>query len=182
MGYFINHKDAISVFEAAKKYNYHPVTLRNWANKKIIRSLRDNGKIYLYESELKAYINWLLSCQLFIVFPSSGLRPEENIMLARQGFELAQTQNIANKIQQSEILIMSAAITTTATTLAGQFIEVASALQAAEIAALAADPNAANNVNITSDSDDGQIVVNATIPASLSSSGGNFALTPDDYV
>ncbi len=77
---------------------------------------------------------------------------------------------------------MSAAITTTATTLAGQFIEVASALQAAEIAALAADPNAANNVNITSDSDDGQIVVNATIPASLSSSGGNFALTPDDYV
>ncbi len=62
MGYFINHKDAISVFEAAKKYNYHPVTLRNWANKKIIRSLRDNGKIYLYESELKAYINWLLSC------------------------------------------------------------------------------------------------------------------------
>ncbi len=77
---------------------------------------------------------------------------------------------------------MSAAITTTASTLSEQFIEVASALQAAEVAALAADENAANNINITADSDDGTITVTATLPASLSGSGGNFALTPDDYV
>ncbi len=62
MGFLIKHDDAISVFEAAKKYNYHPRTLRNWAYQKRIRSLRDNGKVYLYESELKAYIEGLTSC------------------------------------------------------------------------------------------------------------------------
>ena len=62
MGYFIDHQDAISVKEAAEKYNYHPQTIRNWIDKKRVRSLKVNRRFYLYETDLKAYINWIISC------------------------------------------------------------------------------------------------------------------------
>ncbi len=62
MGYFIYHKDAISVKEAAKKYNYHPQTIRNWIDKKRVKSLKVNRKFYVKETDLKAYISLLSTC------------------------------------------------------------------------------------------------------------------------
>ena len=75
---------------------------------------------------------------------------------------------------------MSKAISTKATTLSGQVVEVCNALQQAELAV--AQENRPENINITSDSEEGTITIAATIPATLTGTGGIFSLTPVDYV
>ena len=73
---------------------------------------------------------------------------------------------------------MAAAITTTATTLEGQAIEVLGKMQEAE----AADPAADNRVQINPDTENGQITATVVLPITFSVSGGSISQTVQEYL
>jgi hypothetical protein len=75
---------------------------------------------------------------------------------------------------------MSAAITTTATSLPAQALEVLSALQVAEAASTAIEPP--NNVDITTDVDNSQVTITVTLPVTFSASGTGIKFTATDYL
>ena len=58
-GLLIRHDDAIGVNIAAQKYYYHPVTLRRWIKRKIVPGFRFRNRFYIYEKQLKEYIETL---------------------------------------------------------------------------------------------------------------------------
>lgn len=74
---------------------------------------------------------------------------------------------------------MAAPITTTATTLEGQLAEVASALQLAEKAVV---DNPQNRVAITFDVDNGELSIQATLPAVFSYSGSMASMSAAAYI
>lgn len=75
---------------------------------------------------------------------------------------------------------MAAPITTSATTLEGQLVEVAKALQEAELAI--PDVNRPNNVSVGLDPETLTITVTGTLEATLSGAGGSVTLAPVAYL
>jgi hypothetical protein len=75
---------------------------------------------------------------------------------------------------------MSAAITTTATNLPAQALEVLSALQVAEAASTLVEKP--NNVDITTDVDNAQVTISVTLPVAFSASGTGIKFTATDYL
>ena len=76
---------------------------------------------------------------------------------------------------------MAAAVTTSATTVEGQFLEVARELQGLEAAQSTADLPL-NNVQIDTDIETGLVTITATLPATLSGTGGALTLTAGEYL
>lgn len=77
---------------------------------------------------------------------------------------------------------MAAAITTTATTLEGQLMEVAAAMQLAEVAATAADEAFEQLLTIATDAEGQSITVSVTLPATVSGTAGNITFAPQTYL
>lgn len=77
---------------------------------------------------------------------------------------------------------MAAAITTTATTLEGQYVEVAIAMQNAEKTAAAADPDFEPRLTLAPDAEGGTLTISATLPVTLGGTAGNLSLTPQPYL
>jgi hypothetical protein len=75
---------------------------------------------------------------------------------------------------------MAAAITTTATTLEGQLLEVAGAMQAAELAV--PEETRPDNVQILPDAESGTITVSVNMEAAFSASGGEISFTAVPYL
>lgn len=75
---------------------------------------------------------------------------------------------------------MSAAITTTATNLPAQALEVLSALQLAEAASTLAEKP--NNVDITTDVENAQVTISLTIPVTFTASGTGIKFAAQDYL
>lgn len=75
---------------------------------------------------------------------------------------------------------MAATVTLTATSLEGQLLEAASALQAAE-QAMPIDTRV-NYVTITPDPDNGFVQIIANLPAVMAVKAGGLSLTADPYV
>lgn len=75
---------------------------------------------------------------------------------------------------------MAAAITTTATNLVAQMLEVAGALQSAELAIPV--ETRPDNISFTPDTEGGTITISATIPCTFSSAGGAISFTAVDYL
>ena len=76
---------------------------------------------------------------------------------------------------------MAASVSSSATTLEGQFVDIAREIQALE-AAQSTDEAPINNVQIDTDIESGTITVTATIPAVLSGSAGAVTLTAGEYL
>lgn len=76
---------------------------------------------------------------------------------------------------------MSAAITTTATTLEGQVLEVMLALQALEVAQTTAD-NDLNRTTLAPDTEANEIALAVTLPVSLSGASGAITYTATEYL
>ncbi len=76
---------------------------------------------------------------------------------------------------------MAAAITTTATTLEGQALEIALAIQAAE-ATQSTDEIPLNNITITPDTEASTVAVALTLPTTLSGAAGAITYTADEYL
>lgn len=76
---------------------------------------------------------------------------------------------------------MAAAVTTSATSLEGQVMEVAIALQKAEVAASTADITY-DNVDFTYDADDGNVSISVTLPVSLVLNAGKAELSATAYL
>ncbi|NJL48733.1 MAG: hypothetical protein HC929_16195 [Leptolyngbyaceae cyanobacterium SM2_5_2] len=74
------------------------------------------------------------------------------------------------------------AITTTATKAVAQLFEVAAAIQAAEIAAVAADPTFEPLLTIATDAEGQTMTVALTVTATVSGTGGQVLFTPVDYL
>ncbi|NET39358.1 MAG: hypothetical protein F6K19_46560 [Cyanothece sp. SIO1E1] len=72
---------------------------------------------------------------------------------------------------------MATSITTNATALEGQLLEVAREMQIKETA-----QSATNRVTITSNIENGTVTINATLPATLSGTGGAVNLAVDEYL
>jgi hydroxymethylglutaryl-CoA reductase len=81
-----------------------------------------------------------------------------------------------------ETHLMAAAVTTTATTLEAQLVEVAQSIQDAEAAATAADANFESLLTIAADPEEGSITITVTLPATVAGSGGNLTFTPTEYL
>lgn len=75
---------------------------------------------------------------------------------------------------------MAASITTTATTLESQLLEVAGAIQEGELALPEADRP--DNVQILPDAENGTISVTVTLGAVFSSTGGDVTFTAIEYL
>jgi hypothetical protein len=75
---------------------------------------------------------------------------------------------------------MSAAITTTATNLPAQALEVLSALQVAEAASTLVEKP--NKVDITTDVDNSEITISVTLPVTITGSGTGIKFTATDYL
>lgn len=75
---------------------------------------------------------------------------------------------------------MSTPVTTTATSLPGQLLEVAVALQAAEKASLLAE--IPDNISITPDTDNGTISISVSLPVALSAGVNKVSYTATDYL
>ncbi|KAM3099557.1 hypothetical protein ACKFKG_03200 [Phormidesmis sp. 146-35] len=75
---------------------------------------------------------------------------------------------------------MAAAITTTATSLEGQLVEVVRAIEAAEKAV--PETTRENRVSITLDVDNGRISISSTLNATISGSGGQIVFAPVTYL
>jgi hypothetical protein len=75
---------------------------------------------------------------------------------------------------------MAASITTTATNLVAQVLEVAGALQSAELA-LPVETRP-DNISITPDAEGGTISISMSIPVTFSSAGGSVQFTAVDYL
>ena len=76
---------------------------------------------------------------------------------------------------------MATAVTTSATTAEGQFLELARELQSLESTQSTAD-NPLNNVQIDTDIESGLITISASLPGSLSGTGGALTLSADEYL
>lgn len=76
---------------------------------------------------------------------------------------------------------MAAAVTTSASSVEGQFLEVARQIQTLEAAQSTADIPL-NNLQIDTDIENNQVTVTATIPVALSGSGGALTLTASEYL
>lgn len=76
---------------------------------------------------------------------------------------------------------MAASITTTATTLEGQMLEVALAIQAKE-ALTVNTTGAVNNLQVTVDVEGGSVSIVSTLPATFTSSGGSLQVVPTAYL
>lgn len=79
---------------------------------------------------------------------------------------------------------MAAPITTTATSAEKQLFEVAGAIQALEVAAAAADTTGTFEplLTIAVDAEGGAVTLTATLPATITSTGGVLAFTPSEYL
>jgi hypothetical protein len=79
---------------------------------------------------------------------------------------------------------MAAAITTTATTLEGQFIEVAQAIEVKERAYNLANPTLAQaqSVSLSLDPENASISVSATMAATVGGTGGQVSMSPTAYL
>lgn len=79
---------------------------------------------------------------------------------------------------------MAAAITTTATTLEGQFIEVAQAIEVKERAYNLANPTLAQaqSVSLSLDPENASISVSATMAATVGGTGGAVSMAPTAYL
>lgn len=75
---------------------------------------------------------------------------------------------------------MSAAITTTATNLPAQLLEVAGAVHSAELA-IAADLRP-DNITISVDPEGSTVSINATLPVTFTAAAGEISFTPTDYL
>jgi hypothetical protein len=75
---------------------------------------------------------------------------------------------------------MSSAITTTATTLPGQFLEIARELQEAELSI--AEGLRPNNIQITTDVENLTVTITSTLPISFGGTGGAMSFTANDYL
>lgn len=75
---------------------------------------------------------------------------------------------------------MAAAITTTATSLEGQLVEVVRAIEAAEKAV--PETTRENRVSVGLDVDNGRISISATLNAVISGSGGQITFAPVTYL
>ena len=73
---------------------------------------------------------------------------------------------------------MAAAITTTASTLEGQALEILTAMQEAE----AAVTDGENRVDIGVDIEAGQVDLSVSLPATLTSSGGAMTVAAAEYL
>ncbi len=75
---------------------------------------------------------------------------------------------------------MAASITTTASSLEGQLYEVAIAIQEAELAV--AEDSRPDNMTINYDLENLQVSISATLPVTLSGSGGSATIAADTYL
>lgn len=75
---------------------------------------------------------------------------------------------------------MAAAIITSSTTLEGQFLEIAAALQSAE-QAVTGDTQP-NNIQLTIDSDDNEASVTAALPVAIANNAGKLEVTAEAYI
>lgn len=75
---------------------------------------------------------------------------------------------------------MAAPISSTATTLEGQLVEIVRAIEAAEKAVPEATRE--NRVSVGLDVDNGRISVSATLNATISGSGGQITFAPVSYL
>lgn len=75
---------------------------------------------------------------------------------------------------------MAAAITTTATTLEGQLVEVVRAIESAEKAVPEATRQ--NRISVNLDVDNGRIAISAAFDATISGAGGNITFAPVAYL
>ncbi|MDV3350744.1 hypothetical protein QGP82_18695 [Leptothoe sp. LEGE 181152] len=76
---------------------------------------------------------------------------------------------------------MAAAMTTSATSIEGQALEVARELQVLEAAQSTADVPL-NNVQIDTDIESGLVSITMTLPTALSGTGGAFTLSASEYL
>lgn len=76
---------------------------------------------------------------------------------------------------------MAAAITTSSSTLEGQLLEVAIAMQQAEIGASTADVTL-DNVQVSFDTDAGEAAITATLPVTLNLTSGAPNFSANAYV
>jgi len=76
---------------------------------------------------------------------------------------------------------MAAAITTTSTTLEGQALEVARALQQAELAVTPATARP-NRITLTPNLEDGEITIALTLPISMGGTGNSLAIQANPYL
>lgn len=77
---------------------------------------------------------------------------------------------------------MAAAMTTTATTIEAQILEVATEMQTQESAAAAADETFEERVTISPDTEGGTVTISLTLPVTVSGSGGALQFTPSEYL
>lgn len=75
---------------------------------------------------------------------------------------------------------MAAPITTTATNLVAQLLEVAGAVQAAELAI--PEETRPDNISFTPDTEGGTISISVSLPVTFSSAGGKISYTAVDYL
>ncbi|MEM9977930.1 MAG: hypothetical protein AAF808_09910 [Cyanobacteria bacterium P01_D01_bin.2] len=76
---------------------------------------------------------------------------------------------------------MAAAVSSTATTAEGQFLDIARELQSLE-AAQSTDDTPINNVQLDTDIEAGTVTISATLPIALSGSGGALTVTAQEYL
>ena len=77
---------------------------------------------------------------------------------------------------------MAAAITTTATSVEKQLFEVAAAIQDLEQAAATADPTFTPLLTLAIDAEGGTVTVTATLPATVTGTGGTLSFAPQEYL
>ena len=76
---------------------------------------------------------------------------------------------------------MAVAVSSTATTAEGQFLDIARELQSLE-AAQSTDDTPINNVQLDTDIEAGTVTISATLPIALSGSGGALTVTAQEYL
>ncbi|MGD1858160.1 MAG: hypothetical protein ACFB2W_28320 [Leptolyngbyaceae cyanobacterium] len=76
---------------------------------------------------------------------------------------------------------MAAAVSSTATTAEGQFLDIARELQVLE-AAQSTDDTPLNNVQIDTDLEAGTVTVSATLPITLGGAAGALTVTAGEYL
>lgn len=77
---------------------------------------------------------------------------------------------------------MAAAIVTTGTSVEKQLFEVAGAIQELETAAALTDPEFVANLTLAIDAEANTVTVTATLPATVTSTGGVLSFTPAEYL
>ncbi|NEQ50330.1 MAG: hypothetical protein F6K11_09390 [Leptolyngbya sp. SIO3F4] len=76
---------------------------------------------------------------------------------------------------------MAAAVSSTATTVEGQFLDIARELQVLE-AAQSTDEIPLNNVQIDTDIEAGTVTITATLPITLGGTAGALTVTAGEYL